>query len=76
MPSEIQKTTADGTMVRLSDISKVSSVKELLKREKEHMAAAFRIFAKMGFADGASGHISLRGICSCRHASFLDFHIN
>jgi hypothetical protein len=25
------------------------------------MAAAFRIFAKLGFADGSSGHISLRG---------------
>ncbi|OBT38989.1 hypothetical protein VE00_10359 [Pseudogymnoascus sp. WSF 3629] len=60
MPSETQKTTVDGTMVRLNDISKVSSVEELLRREKEHMAAAFRIFAKMGFADGASGHISLR----------------
>ncbi|KAG5290999.1 hypothetical protein I7I50_00924 [Histoplasma capsulatum G186AR] len=24
------------------------------------MAGAFRIFAKLGFADGASGHISLR----------------
>jgi hypothetical protein len=31
------------------------------KWQKEQMAAAFRIFAKMGFADGASGHISLRG---------------
>ncbi|KFZ19006.1 hypothetical protein V502_03888 [Pseudogymnoascus sp. VKM F-4520 (FW-2644)] len=60
MHSEIQKTTADGKKVRLNDISKVSSVEELLKREKEHMAAAFRIFAKMGFADSASGHISLR----------------
>lgn len=62
MRSEIQGTTADGKKVRLNDISKVSSVEDLLKREKEHMAAAFRIFAKMGFADGASGHISLRGI--------------
>ncbi|KAJ9157323.1 L-fuculose-phosphate aldolase [Pleurostoma richardsiae] len=26
----------------------------------EHMAGAFRIFAKLGFADGASGHISVR----------------
>ncbi|KAJ6102186.1 hypothetical protein N7486_004613 [Penicillium sp. IBT 16267x] len=26
----------------------------------EQMAAAFRIFAKLGFADGSSGHISLR----------------
>ena len=27
----------------------------------EQMAGAFRVFAKMGFADGGSGHISLRG---------------
>jgi hypothetical protein len=27
---------------------------------KEHMAGAFRIFAKKGFNDGAGGHISLR----------------
>lgn len=27
---------------------------------KGHMAAAFRTFARLGFADGASGHISLR----------------
>lgn len=30
------------------------------KWAKEHMAAAFRVFAKMGFNDGAGGHISLR----------------
>jgi len=27
---------------------------------KEHMAAAFRVFAKLGYSDGAGGHISLR----------------
>ncbi|VUC29953.1 unnamed protein product [Clonostachys rosea] len=27
---------------------------------KEHMAGAFRVFAKLGFNDGAGGHISLR----------------
>lgn len=27
---------------------------------KEHMAGAFRIFAKLGYTDGAGGHISLR----------------
>lgn len=28
---------------------------------KEHMAAAFRFFAKNGYAEGISGHISMRG---------------
>lgn len=27
---------------------------------KEHMAGAFRVFAKLGFNDGAGGHISVR----------------
>jgi ribulose-5-phosphate 4-epimerase/fuculose-1-phosphate aldolase len=30
------------------------------KWAKNHMAAAFRTFARLGYADGASGHISLR----------------
>lgn len=39
----------------------------------EQMAGAFRIFSKLGFADGGSGHISLRGKCvdvlaSAKHA--------
>lgn len=32
----------------------------------EQMAGAFRIFSKLGFADGSSGHISLRGRCIFR----------
>ena len=36
----------------------------LAKRQwmKEHMAAAFRFFAKQGYAEGVSGHISMRGM--------------
>lgn len=30
----------------------------------EQMTGAFRLFSKLGFADGASGHISLRGMSS------------
>ncbi|ORY58045.1 class II aldolase/adducin N-terminal [Pseudomassariella vexata] len=37
------------------------ATKDIERRwQLEQMAGAFRIFAKMGFADGASGHISLR----------------
>lgn len=28
---------------------------------KEHMAAAFRYFGKLGYGEGVSGHISMRG---------------
>ena len=40
-----------------------SETKEEQRRwQLEQMAGAFRIFAKLGYSDGASGHISLRGI--------------
>lgn len=32
------------------------------KWSKEQMAGAFRVFAKLGWADGTAGHISLRGM--------------
>jgi hypothetical protein len=32
------------------------------KWQLEQMAGAFRVFARLGFADGGSGHISLRGM--------------
>lgn len=30
---------------------------------KAQMAAAFRVFAKLGYCDGVAGHMSLRGTC-------------
>lgn len=52
--------SAQGSVLHL--IPQYTTLEELLLREKRHMAAAFRVFAKLGYADGASGHISLRGI--------------
>ncbi|OJD17482.1 hypothetical protein ACJ73_08796 [Blastomyces percursus] len=44
----------------LHEIPTFESKEEEQKWAKNHMAGAFRVFAKLGFADGASGHISLR----------------
>lgn len=57
----VTKVGHEGGPRRLHLIPSCATLEELLEREKRHMAAAFRIFAKLGFADGASGHISLRG---------------
>ncbi|KAL0941361.1 class ii aldolase adducin domain-containing protein [Colletotrichum truncatum] len=52
--------TSSGKVKRLHQIP-VPETKEAARRwQLEQMAAAFRIFAKLGFSDGASGHISLR----------------
>jgi len=51
----------DGKTNRLHRIPRPESALDQRRWQLEHMAGAFRIFAKLGFADGASGHISLRG---------------
>lgn len=51
----------NGTL-KLRGIPTFSDPFEKRKWMKEHMAAAFRYFGKMGYAEGVSGHISMRGI--------------
>jgi hypothetical protein len=51
----------NGTL-KLRGIPTFSDPLEKRKWMKEHMAAAFRYFGKMGYAEGVSGHISMRGI--------------
>ena len=54
-------TAGTGEIKRLHHIPWPKSPLERRKWQLEQMAGAFRIFAKLGFADGGSGHISLRG---------------
>jgi hypothetical protein len=51
-----------GEVKRLHHIPRPTTKEAEQKWSLGQMAAAFRIFAKLGFADGSSGHISLRGI--------------
>ncbi|KAH8649988.1 putative aldolase [Xylariales sp. PMI_506] len=45
---------------KLHHIPIPADLKAQQRWQLEHMAGAFRIFTKLGFADGGSGHISLR----------------
>lgn len=53
---------ANGQVKRLHHIPRPATKEAEREWLLGQMAAAFRIFAKLGFADGSSGHISLRGI--------------
>lgn len=53
--------TSDGQVKRLHKIPTFSTKEAERRWQLEQLAGAFRIFAKLGFADGSSGHISLRG---------------
>jgi hypothetical protein len=39
---------------------KFETLEESRTYQKQHLAAAFRVFAKQGFDEGVAGHISLR----------------
>ncbi|KAJ5499619.1 hypothetical protein LT330_000475 [Penicillium expansum] len=49
----------NGTL-KLRGIPTFSDLTEKRKWMKEHMAAAFRYFGKLGYGEGVSGHISMR----------------
>ncbi|KAK3713051.1 hypothetical protein LTR37_008736 [Vermiconidia calcicola] len=44
-----------------------SSLEEQRDYQKQHLAAAFRVFAKQGFDEGVAGHISLRDPVNPEH---------
>lgn len=50
----------NGTL-KLRGIPTFSDPLETRKWMKGHMAAAFRYFGKLGYGEGVSGHISMRG---------------
>ena len=58
--SALNTATRNGQVKRIHHIPFPSTKKAHRLWQLEQMAGAFRIFAKLGFADGASGHISLR----------------
>lgn len=53
--------TSGSQVKRLHQIPQFSNKEAERKWQLEQMAGAFRIFARLGFADGGSGHLSLRG---------------
>lgn len=57
----IARGNRNGTL-KLRGIPEFSDSLEKRKWMKEHMAAAFRYFGKLGYGEGISGHISMRGM--------------
>jgi len=53
-------TTKDGKKLRIRSYPKFASLEEERLYRKQHLAAAFRVFAERGFDEGVAGHISVR----------------
>lgn len=61
-PKQIQvigKTTT-GKTLKIREYPKFDSLEEERLYRKQHLAAAFRVFADRGFDEGVAGHISVR----------------
>ncbi|KAL2417940.1 Decarboxylase NovR [Exophiala dermatitidis] len=52
--------TVSGKKLRIRSYPKFESVEEERLYRKQHLAAAFRVFADRGFDEGVAGHISVR----------------
>ncbi len=60
-PSEYEDVAAVATGgYAYAGVPSFSDLAEKQGWQLEHMAGAFRVFARMGFTEGASGHISVR----------------
>lgn len=52
--------TTSGKQLKIRAYPKFDSLEEERLYRKQHLAAAFRIFADRGFDEGVAGHISVR----------------
>ncbi|KAJ5604482.1 hypothetical protein N7510_009636 [Penicillium lagena] len=61
-PPQVQSMgrTKDGRLLKIREYPKFATLEEERVYRKQHLAAAFRVFADRGFDEGVAGHISVR----------------
>jgi hypothetical protein len=61
-PEQVQSLgrTKDGRALKIRTYPKFETLLEERIYRKQHLAAAFRVFADRGFDEGVAGHISVR----------------
>ena len=52
--------TKTGKILKIRSPPKFDNLEDERRYRKEHLAAAFRMFADRGFDEGVAGHISVR----------------
>lgn len=62
IPGEVQARdrAKDGRLLKVKTYPQFKSLEEERLYRKQHLAAAFRVFADRGFDEGVAGHISVR----------------
>jgi hypothetical protein len=61
-PAQVQSMgkTKDGRILKIRRYPQLTTLEEERLYRKQHLAAAFRVFADRGFDEGVAGHISVR----------------
>lgn len=57
---QLRNRTVTGQELHIRQYPKFNSLEEERLYRKQHLAAAFRVFADRGFDEGVAGHISVR----------------
>ena len=55
---------------------KFDNIEDERRYKKQHLAAAFRVFARQGFDEGVAGHISLRDPLNPGKESHLSYQMS
>lgn len=66
--------TVSGKKLKIREYPKFQSLEEERLYRKQHLAAAFRIFADRGFDEGVAGHISVRDPILTDHFCKLPYY--
>src|SRR3989442_5315430 len=64
------------SVFKIPSIPKFATVEEERRHRKERLAAAFRLFAKVGFDEGVAGHITARDPERLGHFSVNPFGLH
>ena len=57
---QVMGKTKDGRQLNIRTYPKFDTLEEERQYRRQHLAAAFRVFADRGFDEGVAGHISVR----------------
>jgi len=65
----------DGRKLKIRSYPKFDTLLEERTYRKQHLAAAFRVFAERGFDEGVAGHISVRDPILTDHFCKISPHV-
>lgn len=67
--------TKSGKVLRIREYPKFERLEDERLYRKQHLAAAFRVFADRGFDEGVAGHISVRDPILTDHFCRTNIHL-